>query len=83
MSFLIDFQIRDWLQAQLDFGSCADAAMDAYKKDGRVTLRIFVDGRVQQTDGQAVLVTVKVVGDVNNQPEMTLAIILAKENRGL
>lgn len=66
----------------MDNGPFADAAMECYQKNGRLILRLFIDGRIQ-CDGNVILCTVKIEGHNGNgaQPEVTVALVVAEENK--
>lgn len=75
--------MREWIQVHLEHGPFAQAAANCYKTTGRLTLRLFIDGRVQ-SDGHAVLATVKIEGHVatGDQPEITVALVCCEETAG-
>jgi len=76
-------KVAEWISAHLIEGPFADAAMEDYKREGRVTLRLFIDGR-RDCDGNVILVTVKIEGHggIGAQPELSLCIAVAEETKG-
>jgi hypothetical protein len=75
-------KVAEWISAHLIEGPFADAAMEDYKREGRVTLRLFIDGR-RDCDGNVILVTVKIEGHggIGAQPELSLCIAVAEETK--
>ena len=75
-------QVREYLNYHLQMGKYADAAKACVDKVGLLRLRVFIDGRRDTGNTNVVIATVKIQGHLGSDVEITLAIVIMKEDRG-